>query len=52
MGDRFIISWFKKPLSELYAIKETRFNELSEKDQKNLLKAIAKKEKQLNEKSN
>lgn len=52
MGDRFFLSWFRKPLSELYAIKETRFNELSEADQKGLLKAIEEKEKSLNEKFN
>lgn len=45
MGDRFFISWFGKPLSELYAIKETRFNELSKEDQEALLKAIEAHEK-------
>ena len=49
MGENFIFSWFKKPLSELYAIKETRFNELSKADQDALLKAIEMKE---NEESN
>ena len=44
MGDRFPIAWFGKELTELYAIKETRFNELSEQDQKDLLRAIASKE--------
>lgn len=47
MGDNFWISWFKKPLSELYAIKETRFDELSEADQEALLKAIEAKENEL-----
>ena len=48
MGSNFWISWFRKPLSELYAIKETRFDELSDADKDALLKAIETKE---NEKS-
>ena len=50
MGERFGLSWFaRKSLDELYAIKETRFNELSKADQEALLKAIKMKE---NEESN
>ena len=49
MGSSFWISWFKMPLSELYAIKETKFDQLSEADKEALLKAIEEKE---NEKSN
>lgn len=50
MGESFFISWFKKPLSELYAIKETRFDELSKPNQEALLKAIEAKENEIKEK--
>lgn len=50
MGESFWISWFKKPLSELYAIKETRFDELSEPNKEALLKAIEAKENEIKEK--
>ena len=49
MGESFWFQWFGKPLSELYAIKETQWNELTDEQKIDLDRLIAKKENEAQE---
>lgn len=49
MGESFWFQWFGKTLDELYTIKETQWNELTDEQKVALDKLIAKKENEAQE---